>query len=462
MSQYIEHAQPRLGGQETRLRAPSSYWVLSFVAFQIACQIALLFSVLGSFRIVVRAAAFAASLVLLLFLPGRRQKHPASQPAWWVLAIIGFSNFHPTTNSLASGIAQTAMYFAILGPLFWVPRLCIDMAVLRSIMLMLLVFHTLSAALGVVQVYYPGRFQPNLSSVIAQKGKGYVESLQFTLASGERVFRPMGLTDVPGGAATAGFYTVLLGMGFFLSDRRFWLRTACVGSMILGMMCLYLSHVRSLLVMTLLCMVVFVSFLARRHVDKLTVLTPILGMVVVGSFYLSILLGGKSVSNRVNTLVEDQPNVVYYQNRGHFLEDTINELLPQYPFGAGLGRWGIMNTYFGNNSDPESASIWVEIQWTGWLLDGGVPLILAYTAALFLAFRLAWQIALRPASTAHDDLWLWGAILLAYNIGALAVTFNYPLFIGQGGLEFWLLNGVLFAAASNARPVINASQTALR
>ena len=37
--------------------------------------------------------------------------------------------------------------------------------------------------------------------------------------------------------------------------------------------------------------------------------------------------------------------------------------------------------------------------------------------------------------------------MLAYDVGAVALTFNYPLFIGQGGMEFWLLNAALFTAA---------------
>jgi hypothetical protein len=37
-------------------------------------------------------------------------------------------------------------------------------------------------------------------------------------------------------------------------------------------------------------------------------------------------------------------------------------------------------------------------------------------------------------------------LIFAYNIGAIAITFNYALFIGQGGMEFWLLNSSLFVA----------------
>ena len=45
-----------------------------------------------------------------------------------------------------------------------------------------------------------------------------------------------------------------------------------------------------------------------------------------------------------------------------------------------------------------------------------------------------------------------GAVVFAYDVGALAITFNYPLFIGQGGMEFWLLNAALFTAAGRSPP----------
>ncbi|MDE3126458.1 MAG: hypothetical protein KGL38_00560, partial [Gemmatimonadota bacterium] len=45
------------------------------------------------------------------------------------------------------------------------------------------------------------------------------------------------------------------------------------------------------------------------------------------------------------------------------------------------------------------------------------------------------------------SLSLWGAVILAYSIGALAFTFSYPVFLSQTGMEFWFLNAVLFAVA---------------
>jgi hypothetical protein len=88
----------------------------------------------------------------------------------------------------------------------------------------------------------------------------------------------------------------------------------------------------------------------------------------------------------------------------------------------------------------------VEIQWTGWLLDGGVPLMIAYVVGLMKACLTAWKIAI---CRQLGDFKFWGGLIFAYNIGALAITFNYPLFISQSGMEFWLLNTALFVAANH-------------
>jgi hypothetical protein len=101
--------------------------------------------------------------------------------------------------------------------------------------------------------------------------------------------------------------------------------------------------------------------------------------------------------------------------------------------------------YFGNTADPESPGLWAELQWTGWLYDGGVPLTLAYVAALALALWWAFRISRDPLAR-QSDLWLWASVIFAYDVGTLALTFSYPLFIGQSGLEFWVLNAVLFSA----------------
>ncbi|MDQ6666472.1 MAG: hypothetical protein M3Z23_18995 [Acidobacteriota bacterium] len=431
------------GARDRSAKRPRPY-VQIFILFQFACQLALLSSAFGPLRPVFRVAAFCFSLIMLAIVPGRGRPHPSAIAARCVWAIVALSLLHPTTNSWLSGVAELAMYVAILAPVFWVPRLPLDAARLRRIFLILWAFHSISAGVGVLQVCYPGKFKMHLSTAIQGRGQDYVNDLYIRTASGEKVFRPMGLTDIPGGAASSGFYSALFGVGLLLTERRGILKALYLASMLLGMVCLYLSQVRMSMVMLGICLVTLCCVLVwRGERAKLLVMTLLVPGVLLASFSLAVAIGGKTVTRRLETLVKDRPSKVYYKNRGLYLDYTVKKLLPQYPFGAGLGRWGMINQYFGDNSDPKRKSIYVEIMWTGWLLDGGVPLIAAYVAALALAFITAIRITLIRGS----DLWLAGALLVAYNVGALAATFVSPFFMAQGGMELWLLNAALFAAA---------------
>lgn len=427
---------------------PDWGWVHTFILLQFIFQILLLFPQFGVLRMPMRVASFALSLFLLVRLRGHGPKHPATGSAILVLLIMVASFcLHPYLNSILAGAAQCAMYAAILGPLFWVRYLKITPKGFQWLILMMWAFHTVSASFGVLQVYFPGKFQPFLSTAI-QNSQWGGEHLLITLANGAQVYRPMGLTDRPGGAAMAGFYALLLGIGIALRERNQILRIACIGSAAIGLFCIYVSQVRSVLVFAGICLICLAVVLAKKgEFGRLTLMIVGATALVMATFTWAVALGGESTAERLSSLFADRADAVYQQNRGKFLEHTINVLLPQYPLGAGLGRYGMMNSYFGDNSNPLTQPIWVEIQWTGWLLDGGVPLILAYVAALYFACRTAWKIAM---SRRLGDITLWGGLIFAYNIGALAITFNYPLFISQSGMEFWLLNTSLFIAAHNS------------
>ncbi|HEU4884322.1 MAG TPA: hypothetical protein VFT45_18850, partial [Longimicrobium sp.] len=323
-------------------------------------------------------------------------------------------------------------------------------------------FHLLSAGIGVLQVYRPGSFQPPVSAVIESKGKGYIESLKITTATGQRVFRPMGLTDVPGGAAISGLYAVLLGVGFFLTRRTPGMMALSLASIGLGVACLYLSQIRALVVMTGISLVAVVGILLwRRDVRRLSTLVMGLGVMVLAGYFGAKNMAGVDVSNRMGTLVRARPGQVYYENRGRFLEDALFKTLPRAPFGEGLGHWGMTATYFG--SGKPTKDVWVEIQWAGWIVDGGAPLLLTYLLTIGMALLVVWRTArARPPSPEAHDLPFWAAIILAYSVGATALTFSYPIFLSQSGMEFWLLNATLFAAARHARQSADADALAAR
>lgn len=432
---------------ESKTQKKDSVYIAIFIIFQFACQVALLSEMFSSLRVYMRTASFASSLVLLIIVPRKRGRkyHPATKIVTWTFLLLLLSLFHPTTNSLLAGSAQIVLYLAIFGPLFWVSSMEIGRDELRKVLLIIFIFNAASAGVGALQIYFPGSYQPTLSTAYANMDEGYVEDLKITLSSGERVYRPMGLTDTPGGASVAGFFTVLLGVGFYVTTRKIILRILYPILITIGLTCLYLTQVRSWLIITVLGVLTLCALLAwQKQMSRLFAVLRMLAVAIFLSLTIAMAAAGESVINRLTTLIEDRPETVYYSNRGIFLEDTINNLLPLYPYGAGLGRWGMMNTYFGDNTDPERAQIYVEIQLTGWLLDGGLLLVIANVLALLVAARIAWIISI---DRGIGEIAIWGAIVLAYNIGAIATIFGSSMFIGQGGMQFWLLNAVLFASA---------------
>jgi hypothetical protein len=409
------------------------------ILFQILCQLCLLVGFLSPFRLLIRTATFGSSLVLFAYLLATRRltrAHPAIKPAIVVMIILVLGLLHPETNTAFAALAQIGMYLAILAPIAWVATCRGGPDVLRRVLLILLAFHTLSSFFGVLQAYFPGSFQPAMA--FAAGGQH-----QIKLASGEKVMRIMGLTDAPGGAATSGFYAVLIGTNFLVSERTRWTRRLGALGITLGMFCLYLAQSRSRFVMTAVCVACVLGFLAYRgQVKRLSVALGVGFVAVLGAFAWAVAIGGESATERLGTLVTSDPGSLYYSNRGYFLEQTLFELLPSHPLGAGLGRWGMMNAYFGSPS--ASRAIFAEIQLTGWVLDGGLPLACAYSAALGVALWVAWRLATR--TPVGDPLWMHAGLVFAYNLGALAMTFSYPIFMSQQGLELWLLNSVLFAA----------------
>jgi hypothetical protein len=422
-----------------------SLWLLGLVVLQITCQLALLFEALAPLRVAFRSASFGMGLVALAVVRGRTSQHPARGPAALALLVVALELLlNPDTTTALAGLAAVALYTAIISPVFWVPRLAVSPAVFGRLVLLLWGFHTLSAAFGVLQAYFPGQFQPALSETVRRSAWGG-ENFKVQLASGDMVFRPMGLTDSPGGAAMSGLYSVVFGLGIMTTTRRALLSGAAVVGLTIGLFCIYLSQVRSALVLTgILTMMLIAALAAAGRVVAAARVAAVVFVVSAGAFVWAVGLGGEATRARFETLLEGNPDEIYYRSRGFFLEHTVTVLLPEYPFGAGLGRWGVIGTYFGDTKNPYATPIWAEIQWTAWLVDGGLPLVAAYALAILAAAGATARVAMRC-----PDVWLagWARLILAYDAAAVALTFNSVPFIGQPGLEFWLLNAALFAAS---------------
>src|SRR4051812_15806355 len=174
-------------------------WVVAFLLLQFACQLALLVPALAPMRIGFRVASFGMSLAMLVALPGRRdaRRHPSLAAVACVMAVLLVQFINPEAPSFLASLATTVMNLAILAPILWAPRLRLDARAFRAIVLTLWALESASAFVGVLQTRYPARFPSAVSSVLSESDYG-VEGARFTMANGEEILRPSGLTDQPG------------------------------------------------------------------------------------------------------------------------------------------------------------------------------------------------------------------------------------------------------------------------
>ena len=136
----------------------------------------------------------------------------------------------------------------------------------------------------------------------------------------------------------------------------------------------------------------------------------------------------------------------YQDNRGIFLSYTLQELLYEYPFGAGLGRWGMMSAYFGEPTNWQFPALWAEIQLTGWLYDGGILLWACYASAIASATYHTYRIA-GLSETHLSDL---ASMVLTVQVLIIGLCFTGPVFNTQTGIVFWLLSASAFGAHRTA------------
>jgi hypothetical protein len=422
------------------------------------CQVFLLIEAFAPLRFIFRSFSFSLGIMLWIFLSGRpnaSRPHPAFWGASLVIFLLFLQFFHPDSPLWGAPIMQFLLYCSILSPIFWVSKIKVDEPVLRKFIGILWGFHILSVGFGILQVKFPGQFQPAIAAV--SRDNPFLEGLMITLSNGEKIFRPMGLTDIPGGVARSGFYAVICGMAFFLLSKSNLQKILCVLSMGAGIASIILSNVRVHLVVTAVCLMAFIValFMTRRQLTAMKIAAVLGIFITVGGLW-AFKTGGQDIEERFSSLFAADATDVYHENRGKFLQDTIEQFIPTYPLGAGLGRWGMATSYF-----YVKDTLWAEIQPTGWVFDGGVPLLLLYyfivIYSVFITFRIA-KIKYGPGGKA---LGLWGAFLCAYNISSIAMTFSYSVFISQSGQEFWLLNTTLYAAYWSYAREMRSRQSAL-
>ena len=222
-----------------------------------------------------------------------------------------------------------------------------------------------------------------------------------------------------------------------------WERGAYLAAVVVGITVIYLTQVRSMLVMMIVCMLVIaaVRFRQGRTMQSGWIAGSV-GVVVVGSFVWAVTLGGDVVRDRFQGIVDSGVVNSYQSNRGFFLDYTVRELVAEYPFGAGMGRWGMMSIYFDEPGNWRFPSLHAEIQPTGWIYDGGLLMWVFYGGALLFAVRNSYRVAIDTDNPLHD----LASMVLSLQLLIVGLCFTGPVFNTQIGILFWLTAAILFGA----------------
>jgi hypothetical protein len=402
-----------------------------------------------AFRLPIRASAFGISLAAFgwyLVSPAMKQRQSHAQ-SWvfgvMVLLLIGL--FHPSTPTLIGGLAHIAVYFAVMAPIFWAPALVDSPERLARIMWLLLICAGVNSVVGVLQVYDPQHWLPaEFSHVVLEQDMG-LGPVSFIGPDGRTMVRPPGLFDTPGSVAGPAAFAALLGLVFAISHAAAWKRLLSLVFAGAGLGAIYLSQVRICWAATLGMMLAYTLTLARqRKFSRATQFAILAGSIFVGGFILAVALGGQAISERFMTLFASDPLSVYRAARGQHLDMAFGDLLVDHPFGAGVGRWGMAASYFGTFTEL-NPPIWAEIQLAGWMIDGGILMVVLYGGALVVTALAEWRVAMLSN---HPRLATCGAVILAANLGTAAMIFSFTPFVAQMGIQYWFLAGALHGVAT--------------
>jgi hypothetical protein len=419
-----------------------------FIVSQTALPALLLLPGSQAIRLPIRFSAFAISLAAFAWYQVESTTQaPRSQMQPWVagvMTLLAVMLFHPQTSSLVGGLAHMAVYFAVMAPLFWAPEFVKTPDQLARIMWLLLLCSGANAVVGVLQVYDPNRWMPAEFSRVVTSSADALGAVTYVGAQGQKIVRPPGLFDTPGAVAGPAMFAAVLGLVFAVSAMPMWKRGLSLGIACAGLAAIYLSQVRVSLVATVVMMTCYVLVSMRQGRAGRAFQFGLLGAgLVVASLALAVSLGGAAITERVSSLFAADPYSVYQGARGMQLDYTFAELLFEYPLGAGLGRWGMAAGYFGS-ANPNSVAIWAEIQFTGWMIDGGVLMVAIYVGALVTTTLTQWRIA---QATQYPKLAVCAVVIMASGIGPFLMIISFTPFVAQVGIQYWFLAGALHGVA---------------
>jgi hypothetical protein len=432
---------------EPQARTEPWGWLELFVLAQVFWGVLLFMPGSQAFRVYIRAFPYMASLIALGACARSGSIETRAPGAPWLFAVMALllANLVHVSTSFTAGIAQIVFQLAIAAPIFWVGRMWISEKRLERLVWLIFAANLASAVLGLLQVYYPDQFlPPEFSSLALQMNPDFINELTYIGASGQVIIRPPGLSDLPGGAAIAGTIAALLGFAFAVRTERgqHW-RFLYVACALAGITVVYLTQVRSMLLMILGCMATMALIRLRQgRIVQSGWTAALAGALVFGSFTWAVTVGGEIVEERFRGIIETGVVQTYQENRGFFLDYTLSNLVFEYPFGAGLGRWGMMFVYFSDPGNWQYPQLHAELQPTGWLLDGGVLMWVFYGGALLLAMRHSYRMAIESTGLLND----LAAMVFSIQLLIAGLCFTGPVFNTQVGLLFWLSTAILYGA----------------
>jgi len=419
-----------------------------FVISQSALPAILILPGTQGFRLPIRVAAFLLPLAAFVWwnLNSEIQTRPARVQSWVfaILFLLMIMLFHPLTPSLVAGLAQVAVYFAVMTPLFWAPVFVRTPEHLARLLWILLICCGINAIVGVLQVYDPTRWMPAEFSRITLSGAMGLGPLSYIGPNGQIIVRPPGLFDTPGAVSGPAAFAVLLGIVFAVSALPAWKRLLSLLFAGAGLAAIYLSQVRISLVTSLAMLIAYVLVATRQgRAGRAAQFAILSAGLIVGAFMLALTLGGQSVHDRFMTLIAGDPLSVYRTARGTQIDITFGDLFVNHPLGSGLGRWGMVANYFGSFTS-DARALWAEIQLTGWMIDGGILMLVLYAGALVVTAVTEYRVAVM---TRYPRLAQCGAVILAANLGTAALIFSFTPFVTQIGIQYWFLAGALHGVA---------------
>jgi hypothetical protein len=428
-------------------------WLEWVVVSQTALPALLFVPGVAPIRTLTRVAAFGISLAALaaVGLSGRRAPGRRFPAIPWLAAATGWlclSILHPGLNSPISGVAQITLNLAIMAPAFWGGAAMSDHRQLTRLMRLLLVCNGASALVGIGQFYRPDIFDPPVMNIVGPEGTKDILSIE--TADGRKIVRPCGLTDAPGGAASGGAMAALIGLSWALRSAPRWQRLGGLGLALVGVAVIYLSQVRSILIMLVFSLIaMFALLVLRKDFRKAALLGGgALAAMVLGMLW-TLRVGSAEVAARFLNLLSSPAGKTYGDSRGRFLAETFGRYLWEMPLGAGLGRWGMMYANFGDHAPSlDRGMLWAELQWTAWLYDGGLPLMILYTGAIAVTIVNTVSIA---RNCQDEEISLWAVPICGLGLSIVALCFAAIPFIGPGGVQFWALFAALHAAAERTR-----------